>query len=60
MHVRNRQRRQPVPDQQHQRRLSLPLPGWQQLDLAASVETEIRISTDGRTVLGVDYNGVPR
>ena len=35
-------------------------PGWQQLDLAASVETEIRISTDGRTVLGVDYNGAPR
>ncbi|MCP9883453.1 MULTISPECIES: hypothetical protein [Synechococcales] len=35
-------------------------PGWQQLDLAPSVETEIRISTDGRSVLGVDYNGVPR
>jgi hypothetical protein len=35
-------------------------PGWQQLDLAPSVETEIRISTDGRTVLGVDYNGAPR
>ena len=35
-------------------------PGWQQLDLAPSVETEIRISTDGRTVLGVNYNGVPR
>ena len=35
-------------------------PGWQQLDLAASVETEIRISSDGRTVLGIDYNGAPR
>jgi hypothetical protein len=35
-------------------------PGWQQLDLAPSVETEIRISSDGRTVLGVDYNGAPR
>jgi hypothetical protein len=35
-------------------------PGWQQLNLAASVETEIRISSDGRTVLGIDYNGAPR
>lgn len=35
-------------------------PGWQQLDLAPSVETEIRISSDGRSVLGVDYNGAPR
>lgn len=35
-------------------------PGWQQLDIAPSVETEIRISSDGRTVLGVDYNGAPR
>ncbi|MDA1247531.1 MAG: hypothetical protein O2787_09600 [Cyanobacteria bacterium] len=35
-------------------------PGWQQLNLAASVETEIRISSDGRTVLGIDYNGTPR
>ena len=35
-------------------------PGWQQLDLAPTVETEIRISSDGRTVLGVDYNGAPR
>lgn len=35
-------------------------PGWQQLNLAATVETEIRISSDGRTVLGVDYNGAPR
>jgi hypothetical protein len=24
------------------------------------VETEIRISSDGRTVLGIDYNGAPR
>ena len=35
-------------------------PGWQQLNLAPSVETEIRISSDGRTVLGIDYNGAPR
>jgi hypothetical protein len=35
-------------------------PGWQQLGLAAAVETEIRISSDGRTVVGVDYNGAPR
>jgi len=35
-------------------------PGWQQLNLAASVETEIRISSDGSTVLGIDYNGAPR
>jgi hypothetical protein len=34
-------------------------PGWQQLNLAPSVETEIRISSDGRTVLGIDYNGAP-
>lgn len=35
-------------------------PGWQQLNLPPTVETEIRISADGRTVLGVDYNGAPR
>ena len=35
-------------------------PGWQQLNLPATTETEIRISSDGRTVLGVDYNGAPR
>jgi type II secretory pathway pseudopilin PulG len=35
-------------------------PGWQQLNLAPTVETEIRISSDGRAVLGVDYNGAPR
>lgn len=35
-------------------------PGWQQLNLAPTTETEIRISADGRTVLGVDYNGAPR
>ncbi|MCT0213420.1 hypothetical protein KQ306_12465 [Synechococcus sp. CS-1324] len=32
-------------------------PGWQQLNLAATVETELRISPDGRTVLAVLYNG---
>lgn len=35
-------------------------PGWQQLNLPPSTETEIRISSDGRSVLGVDYNGAPR
>ncbi|MEY4800544.1 MAG: hypothetical protein RLZZ213_991, partial [Cyanobacteriota bacterium] len=35
-------------------------PGWQQLNLAASVETEIRISSDGSTIIGIDYNGAPR
>ncbi len=35
-------------------------PGWQQLNLAPTTETEIRISSDGRTVLGLDYNGAPR
>lgn len=35
-------------------------PGWQQLNLPPTVETEIRISRDGRTVLGIDYNGAPR
>lgn len=36
------------------------VPGWQQLNIAPSVETEIRISSDGKSVLGVDYNGEPR
>ena len=36
------------------------VPGWQQLNIAPSVETEIRISSDGKSVLGVDYNGTPR
>lgn len=35
-------------------------PGWQQLNLPPTTETDIRISADGRTVLGVDYNGAPR
>lgn len=35
-------------------------PGWQQLNLPPTTETEIRLSADGRTVLGVDYNGAPR
>jgi len=35
-------------------------PGWQQGNLPPTVETEIRISSDGRTVLGIDYNGAPR
>ena len=35
-------------------------PGWQQLGLAPTVETEILISPDGRSVAGVIYNGPPR
>lgn len=35
-------------------------PGWQQLEQPASVETEIAISSDGREVLEVVYNGAPR
>jgi hypothetical protein len=35
-------------------------PGWQQLGLAPSVETEIRIASDGKSVVGIDYNGAPR
>lgn len=35
-------------------------PGWEQLQLPATVETELVISTDGRTVLQIVYNGLPR
>ncbi len=35
-------------------------PGWEQLQLPATVETEILVSRDGRTVLEVIYNGTPR
>lgn len=35
-------------------------PGWEQLQLPASTETEIRVSKDGRSVLEVIYNGAPR
>lgn len=35
-------------------------PGWQQLGLPATTETEIRIAPDGRSVVGVLYNGAPR
>ncbi len=35
-------------------------PGWEQLQLPATVETELVISTDGRTVLQIVYNGPPR
>lgn len=36
------------------------VPGWQQLGIAATVETVIQIAHDGRTVLEVVYNGPPR
>ena len=35
-------------------------PGWQQLNLPATVETEIRVSPDGRSILAVVYNGTLR
>ena len=35
-------------------------PGWQESGQPASVETEILISSDGRTVLSEIYNGEPR
>lgn len=36
------------------------IPGWEQFQMPASVETEVRISADGRTVEAVLYNGPPR
>lgn len=35
-------------------------PGWEQLQLPATVETELLISRDGRTVVQIIYNGLPR
>ena len=35
-------------------------PGWQEMDQSPTVETELIISTDGRTVLAEIYNGTPR
>jgi hypothetical protein len=35
-------------------------PGWQQLGTAATRETDVQISPDGRTVMNVSYNGRPR
>jgi hypothetical protein len=35
-------------------------PGWEQLQLPATAETEILVSKDGRAVLEVIYNGAPR
>jgi hypothetical protein len=35
-------------------------PGWEQLQLPATAETEILVSRDGRAVLEVIYNGPPR
>ncbi len=35
-------------------------PGWQQLGLPATTETEIRVAADGRSVLEIVYNGAPR
>ena len=36
------------------------VPGWEQFQMPASVETEVRISADGRTVEELIYNGAPR
>ncbi|SBO44642.1 hypothetical protein [Cyanobium sp. NIES-981] len=35
-------------------------PGWEQLQLPATVETELLISRDGRSVVQILYNGLPR
>lgn len=35
-------------------------PGWEQLQLPATTDTEILVSKDGRDVLEVIYNGPPR
>ena len=35
-------------------------PGWETNRRAATVESEILISADGRTIEKVEYNGVPR
>ena len=35
-------------------------PGWEQLQLPPTVETELLVSPDGRSVLQVIYNGAPR
>lgn len=35
-------------------------PGWQQLGLAPSTETELLVSPDGRSVRELIYNGAPR
>lgn len=36
------------------------VPGWQQEGIAPTVETEIRVAPDGRTVVGIVHNGPPR
>ena len=36
------------------------VPGWQVDNIAPTVQTQIRISTDGRTVLQMIYNGSPQ
>lgn len=36
------------------------VPGWEHFQMPASVETEVRISPDGRTVEQLIYNGPPR
>jgi hypothetical protein len=36
------------------------VPGWAQLGLPPTVETEILVAPDGRSVLSVVYNGPPR
>lgn len=36
------------------------VPGWQQEGIAPTVDTEIRVAPDGRTVVGIVHNGPPR
>lgn len=35
-------------------------PGWEILNLPSTVETELEVSADGRSVVSVIYNGPPR
>lgn len=35
-------------------------PGWPENGSAATTETEIQIAPDGRSVIGIIYNGAPR
>ncbi|MEB3172277.1 MAG: hypothetical protein VKL97_00260 [Cyanobacteriota bacterium] len=36
------------------------VPGWQVENIPPTLQTELRISTDGRTVLQTIYNGAPQ
>lgn len=36
------------------------VPGWQEQNIAPTLQTQMRISSDGRTVLQTVYNGAPQ